>query len=200
MESLLSTLNNTTSYAASTPIEHNYYDLLGRLIGTRDGNGNLTTTTYNTAGEVLSQSYPDQGSKQYVYDAFGDQIQITQQVDASDTQQTRMSYDGDGELIAEARGLWFNNAFSSASPYVLTANNPLSVTEDDYAYDGAGRRVSATNGVTFGNGTVETTRYFYDLRGLVVKATTPAGNTSTYQYDLGGNQTNSTDALGDQLT
>jgi YD repeat-containing protein len=194
--SALSTAGGTiTSLGLVAASEINYYDSLGRLIGKRDGNGNLDTETYNADGLELSETHADGGSKQFVYDGFGEQIQITEAATSSINYRTRNAYDNDGQLLETAREITVNG-FASATASDLTAANSSGIVEFKYTYDAAGRRVSSTNGQLGSSGTLGTLRYWYNQQGQIVKTQTPLGFVESYQYDLQGNKTQDLNALG----
>jgi YD repeat-containing protein len=196
---VLSTLGGTISNkGVIATTEVNYYDALGRLIGKRDGNGNLNSETYNAGGLELSEAHADGGSKQFVYDGFGDQIQITEAATGGSTPtsyRTRMIYDNDGQLLETAREISVGG-FLTSTPSDVTAATAASVVEYKYAYDAAGRRISSTNGQLGSSGTLGTVRYWYNQQGQVLKSQTPQGFVETYTYDLQGNKTQDLNALG----
>ena len=81
-----------TTQAAGTPTSYNYYDLLGRLIGTRDANGNVNQVAYNAAGQGLKETHADGSVKRFAYDNFGQQVQVTDE----EGFRTRNQYDRGG--------------------------------------------------------------------------------------------------------
>ncbi|MDR3436515.1 LysM peptidoglycan-binding domain-containing protein, partial [Telmatospirillum sp.] len=92
--------NGSTS--AGNPITYNYYDISGRLIATRDADGNLTTqvlqagTGYGGAKALAAAVYhPDGGIVQATYDVYGDALTQTDAVGNV----TSNIYDNSGNLI-----------------------------------------------------------------------------------------------------
>lgn len=179
--------------------EYNYYDINGRLLATRDGNGNLNSVRYNSAGQITQEVHADGTSKSFVYNAFGEQTQTTDELQY----RTRREYDKAGRIVRIAQEVTsgaFGNADPESATYALT--NPNVVTTQ-YTYDEAGRRKTETNGALMDDGsTPETTRYWYDLRGNVIKRRTPLLHETTYEYDAWGlgKKTRETNALGDYQT
>jgi len=179
--------------------EYNYYDINGRLLATRDGNGNLNSVRYNSAGQITQEVHADGSTKSFVYSAFGEQTQTTDELQY----RTRREYDKAGRVVRIAQevtsGAFGNNDPESAT-YALT--NPNVVTTQ-YTYDEAGRRKTETNGALMDNGsTAETIKYWYDLRGNVIKRRTPLLHETTYEYDAWGlgKKIRETNALGDYQT
>ncbi|MFC4314274.1 RES domain-containing protein [Steroidobacter flavus] len=212
--SVVSTINGIVSAPVSdNPESSNYYDRQGRLIATVDPNGNRNRIWYNAAGQVLKEQQAEltgitgtaSGAKQYVYNAFGEQIQITDALGYK----TRLRYDAGGrlrwtsqEVVAGA----FAAADGSADPndiletfnYAIDQTNIVTIA---YGYDQAGRRITETTGeMMSGSTAAETVRYWYDLQGNLIRRRLPmgAGYETTYSYDPYGNgkKTRETDAIG----
>ncbi|MEJ1964198.1 MAG: LysM peptidoglycan-binding domain-containing protein [Gammaproteobacteria bacterium] len=149
----------------------NYYDALGRLIGTRDANDNLNKVTLNAAGQTLGETHADGESKYYVYDSFG---RKTISVDEL-TYRTWMTYD-------------LADRLKTVTHEVSTTDATKNFTET-YGYDEAGRRITETNGES------ETTKYYYDLNGNLAGRVTAEGSNTTYLYDAFGHKTREQDAI-----
>src|SRR5262249_23602501 len=56
------------------PVTRNYYDKMGRGLGTVDANGNASTARYDAAGQFIAEYHSDGGVIQYQYDAFGRRV------------------------------------------------------------------------------------------------------------------------------
>jgi YD repeat-containing protein len=187
------TLTGTTG-----AVSRNYYDLLGRLIATRDGNGNLNQKSYNQAGQVTVERSADNQQVTRVYDVFGQEIQITDQSGF----RTRQLFDRAGRLLATASEInsgAFGTTDVTSVPDFSASNNGKLVKQ--YTYDEAGRRLSETTGEVMDDGvTPETRRYTYDLRGNVIAQRGPLGATMRFQYDARGNKTLQQDEKNAQAT
>lgn len=61
--------NGTSSVAQA--LSRNYYDKLGRAIGTIDPNGNANTARYDAAGQLVAEYHADGGVVQNIYDVLG---------------------------------------------------------------------------------------------------------------------------------
>jgi YD repeat-containing protein len=210
--SVRSTLNGIVSAPVDDQaiIARNYYDLKGNLIATVDPNGNRNRVSYNLASQVLSQQQAESTSitgtasaaKHYVYNAFGEQIQITDELGYL----TRMSYDAGGRLRRVARevtaGAFFaaddaadgatNGTVANPRGVLETFNyafDPAHIVTVAYDYDEAGRRIRETTGELMTGGGAETIKYWYDLRGNLIRSRLPVGQAyeTTYSYDAYGN-------------
>jgi YD repeat-containing protein len=157
------------------PTQTNYYDLSGRLVGTRDANGNYNTrvllsgTGYGSAdASVVKEFHADGGVVTDGYDVFSDLRQTTNEVGSVES----FAYDAMDRLVADthptrAAGTAGNN----------TGSNVTLV--DYYAYDGLGQRIKHWNN-QYGASAAETTDY--DMQGRVTRTTDMAGNATTYTY------------------
>ncbi|MDQ8021661.1 MAG: LysM peptidoglycan-binding domain-containing protein [Moraxellaceae bacterium] len=173
----------------------NYYDLAGRLIAARDANGNLTRNTLNAAGQTLQETRADAGSTTIRYDAFGNQVEVTDALGF----RTRSVYDRANRLIAVASEIARSSSgtlrgFRYADPANLEGYLPADIVINRYAYDEAGRRIAETNGEG------EVTRYHYDLHGNLTRRYTPMWGVNDYEYDAYGNKTRMIDAIGADMT
>ncbi len=161
-----------------TPTSLQYYDALGQLIATRDGNGNVDALTLNNAGQVTRDTHADGNFHRYTYDAFGNKIAETNERNFI----TQYTYNGRNLLTKTVQD-------AGATPTFAAAN--LITTQ--FVYDEVGRRVAVTDGNNF------TSRTWYDLVGNVRQTSTPLGYSKTYEYDLRGNKSKETDEIGGVL-
>ena len=173
--------------------KRNFYDLLGRLVETRDGYGQATRASYDAAGNQISKRNADyaryaNGATSYSsYDIFGQLLQTTDEIGYL----ARFKYDKAGRLTA----VWRELALTGTDRFSnRTDANDLSTTGVlqglRYSYDEAGRRIADTNGAN------EVIRYRYDLLGNLTTRRSHLGSTTTYRYDADGRKTNETDAIG----
>ncbi len=163
--------------ANGRPTQRNYYDVLGRLIATRDANGSLSTARLNNGGQTLRATNADGTYKSYVYDAFGNR---TLQIDERSFR-TRYTYNA-LNLLEKTDQEAVENAFAG--------NITGAIITQSYLYDQAGRRIVDTDGKGM------STRYWYDLLGNVVKRVSASNAIMSYEYDLLGNKTREIDAIG----
>jgi len=194
---IVSTLNGTVNLSTGTPTSHNYYDINGLLIATVDPDQNRNRINYNAAGQITSEVTADatsatgttSGTIQYVYNSFGEQVQVTDALGY----RTRMGFDGAGRIVHTAHemakpvsGTLPNGSFGDTDPYNAGfATLATNVISQVFAYDQAGRRRTETNGeVTSDGASDETVKYWYDLLGHVIRRRDPLPtSTSTIQHD-----------------
>jgi YD repeat-containing protein len=167
----------------------NYYDINGRLFESRDGVGNTTRVFYNAVGQQLRLQNADHAAqtggseKRFVYDAFNNQIQARDELGY----RTRNVYDKADNLVQVAREIELDG-FASAAANDTSASNTAHVLWEYYGYDETGRRTSETNGEG------EVTKYWYDLRGNLIRRRTPRNFDTTFEYDAFARKTRETDA------
>jgi YD repeat-containing protein len=156
--------NNPTTV---NPTQYNYYDLSGRLVGTKDPDGNVNTlsllanTGYDGGDALTTDEYhADGGHVSNIYDAFGELTENVNEVGAV----TDYTYDADGNLHTETH------------PF---GQNGTSRLTDTYTYDGLGQRLTHWNS-QFGIGYLDRTDY--DAAGRVAQTIDMEGHATTYGY------------------
>lgn len=152
-----------------TPISRNEFDLLGRLVATRDANGHLNRVQYDAVGRVLAETHADGGVRSFAYDAFDGLARTTDEL----SYRVWNSYDAAGRLTSVRRQV----------------NASDSITES-YVYDAVGRRIREINGEN------EATSYFYDLNDNMIRRRNALGFETQYEYDAQGRKTLERDAIG----
>jgi YD repeat-containing protein len=169
-------LNNDGSVSNIEPETVWEYDALGRLVGTRDANGNWKRSVYDASGrQTYSQTAT--GDKTYAaYDAFG-QKRYTQNPLGY---LTFLEYDQAGRVVAQGDFLREADGQSRSK-----------ATRERYALDQNGSRLRVTDALGYVN------TYDYDSRGLVIRSLTAAGVAMSYGYDAQGNKIRETNALSD---
>jgi RHS repeat-associated protein len=167
------------------------YDSAGRLLSTTDPLGHTSTTTYDANGLVSTLTDYNGRTLQYGYAPNG----LVQSLTAPDgTVLASLTYDAAGRVTREQR------ADGSASTFTYdNAGHTLSVTDGSgrtlkYTYDALGHLASATDP----QGGVETVSV--DAMGLVTAIRDALGATTTLAYDGNGNLLGVTDALGHATT
>jgi RHS repeat-associated protein len=172
---LTHTVGQGSGYGTLTPATTNYtYDQDGRLASIKDPDGNITSYTYDAAGNKVTVTTP-LGQRHYSYDDAG---QLTQMVDA-DGRTTAYVYNAAGEMTQET---WTGGA----------VNDTLS-----WAYDEDGRLLSASNGPV---SAPYIYTFTYTAAGQVATVSEPFGLTLTFGYDTSGNRTSVSDSLGGSVT
>ncbi len=185
-----------------------------------DANGNTTTMTYNSAGDMLTKTAPLGGEQTWTYDALND---VTSYVDG-DGHKTTYTYNSAGDLLTttyangatqtqtyEGNGALATStdAEGNKTTYAYNTQGELtSITsplgeKTTYAYDGAGRLTSATSPRGNEKGAEPskfTTTYTYNAQNRVLTATDGEGHDTKYTYDKVGNKTSETTPEGDTTT
>jgi YD repeat-containing protein len=178
------------------------YDSAGKLLSTRDLDGN--SLTYNYAGSLIANVTDQNGERtDFVYGGAGGTqlLQITTQA-SSGSVRVRYGYDGSNRLWTVTVDLSPNDSsIADAKTYVTT-----------YTYDGTSKRVAsigqsdgsllqigyATTGTeyrvvsltqTAASGVTRVTGLYYDMTSRVTKITDPLGGVTTMTYDVSGNLT-----------
>src|SRR5690606_19476562 len=106
---------------ADDAVSRIFYDEAGRLVGALDGEGYLTESVYDAAGQKITNiAYSAKASGDLANAVFGE---LRASVDASQTRVSRYIYDGQGQLT-----------------YTIDALRGLT----SYSYDAAGNLVSQT--------------------------------------------------------
>jgi len=166
------------------------YDSNNRMLTATNGEGGVTTYTYNAAGHVASRT---------------DGLNRT----------TSFAYDDEGKLLTATlpnTGVWTYTYDANGS--VLTEKDPLNRTMS-YAYDPLNRRTSVTNPlnkvtnykfdavgqlIEVKDPLLNTTTYGYNATGKLTSVTDPMIHTRTFAYDDAGRRTSTTDAVSRTTT
>jgi RHS repeat-associated protein len=155
------------------------YDILGRTLSSADGNNNVTKTTYDKNGNVLTVLYPSDSENHrvtnYTYDKNGNQTSVT-----------------GSRTIPDAGG-------TATTTYVYDNNNRIESVMDPYggmetySYDGNGNVLSITDQEQ------NVTTYEYDSNNLLKRIYVPGQVQPAfiYDYDALGNTLKVTEADGD---
>jgi YD repeat-containing protein len=154
---------------------------VGRVLD--DGTSQITETTYNTAGRVLSRTDPvgRQTTYTYTYAGNGTDLQEVRQTNGtgSDLLATYANYSPQHQpqTVTDAAGQVTAFTYNAAGQ-VLTVTNAKQETTT-YVYDSAGGLQSVTGPVTG-----STTIYTYDGYGRLRTVTDPESYVVTTDYDI----------------
>lgn len=152
----------------------------------------ITLATYTKDGQVASRTDGDGYQTSNVYDAFGELVSTTQQLDdagaalsSSNSRTTTYSYDKLGDLTGEQDAVGTSAARATSATYDVfgrvTSSTDANGNVVTYAYDNLGRQVSTSQMV---QGAARTTQTSYDAFDRVLTETDALGHVTTYQYDL----------------
>ena len=178
--------------------EEKGYDIWENRVWEKDRNGNETHRTFDEYSHLLEERFPDgrvvsyeydgEGncihmwdnaglSIRYAYDRKGNLIQETEQIDPAHSRKVSFEYDQYGRITAftgpgGGRETYeYRHRFWAYEAFVSALGNRF-----EYAYDRAGRRVSATDGEG-------TCRYAYNNYDILCMAVNPLGETTKHVYD-----------------
>ncbi len=149
-----------------------------------------TTATYDSSGNVASETDPDGYTTSATYDNLGDITSYTDPLGHT----TTLTYDALGEPTSSTDPLGnTNTATYDSFGDLLTAKQPSGATSS-YTYDPDGDLLTLTNPLG------QTTSYAYDSNDNLEAETTPNGNTTTFQSDAGGNIVGVGEPLGGHIS
>ena len=183
--------------------ETHAYDLMNREIRYVDGEGGLTTRSYDGNGRLKTVVAANENAKvaaNALYQAHG----YTYHYDQQDRLLSVMgpegylleqnSYDVAGNLSVETDAEGNRTRFD----YDLAGRNiritSVEGSTQDFIYDAAGNVERATDGMG------ETTQFINDMWGRATEVVRADGETERYVYDHAGNVIAATDAEGDTVT
>ena len=169
-------LGNETSYA---------YDRNNRLITTMDPEGNITSQTYDNAGNLATVTDGNGNVTAYGYDILNCLTRVTN----AKGEITEYTYDLNGNILAKKDGRNNTTAYTYNTVNLLISETDASGETDSYTYyaDGSIYMKTDRNG--------NTVSYTYNIHGDMLKET--VGNLEyTYTYDPNGNQLTMTDVTG----
>ena len=182
------------------------YDGTGNRTASQDPNGNQTTYSYDSSGNVTQISSSGQAWN-YTWNSFGERLTATDPLGKV----TTYTYDANGNLLTIKTPLANTTTFTyDTKGELLTITDPrLNVTTLTYVaagliasikdvqgnltqfqYDARGNRTSVADPLN------QTTTYTYDSRNRLTKITYPTSPATSTQfgYDYRGRRTSVTDA------
>ncbi|MDE5779899.1 MAG: fibronectin type III domain-containing protein, partial [Lachnospiraceae bacterium] len=191
------------------------FDCNGNMTSATDTKRNTTTYSYDGNGRLIKETYPDGTLTTYTYDGVGNRTSEK----APDGSTTTYSYDVSGNLIKEkyADGTEISYTYDllnqrltetdktgNTISYEYYPNGNISrekytdksgkvLNEKLYTYNKAWKVITVLE-----NGTASS--YTYDVMGNVTSHSDALGNTEKYGYDQYGRLTSHTDAMGSTET
>jgi RHS repeat-associated protein len=170
---------STTSYA---------YDSLNRQVEKIDGYGtsaaSITTTVYDSNGNVLSTINPDGNVTSYAYDSDNRKIEEIDGYGSSVAVTTTMIYDTNGNLLSETTGQSTTVAYDHHST-------------TSYAYDTNNQQIAEID--AYGTSAQRTVTTVYDANGNVLSTIDGRGTITSYAYDSDNRKIAEIDAYGTGL-
>lgn len=167
------------------------YDAYGNRTTVTDALEGTTSTVYDGAGKILSETAADGTTATYEYDAKGQKTKETITGKTGGTRTAVYAYDAAGRMIkmTTAEG---TTAYTYDGEGNVTSITYPDGSRDTLAYDSASRLIKAVtaSGIT--------TEYAYDIRGSLIQEKT--GNSLTaYEYDGSGRISKKTEADGHEI-
>jgi len=166
------------------------YDLNGRKVSKKDGEGNLSKTEYDLEGNVIAETDGLGNKTRFDYDALDRLTTVTNALG----EKTTYTYDAAGNLLSQTDGKGNTTTFeyNVVNKVVLKAdpvNGGESAKVERYIYyaDGTLKSKLDRNG--------KTTNYSYDATGRL-KSQTIGSESVVYTYDGNGNILTMTDQTG----
>ncbi|HET9172688.1 MAG TPA: DUF6531 domain-containing protein [Actinospica sp.] len=179
------------------------YDAYGDVNSVTDPMGNKTTAIYNSSGELVSLTQPLGNvaganaatyTTTYTYNNAGQVLTITDPL----SRVTTFGYDADGNetSVKDPTGATTKYGYDDAGDQI-SVTDPLG-HESTSTYDGDGNLTSTTDAMG------DKTTYKYDGKDELASKVSPLGNvsgataaafTTTYGYDVAGDQTSIVDPL-----
>lgn len=148
------------------PVNQWFYDALGRLVATRDANGNLRSNVYDDAGRLVRTIDALGNSTLYAYDVFGNQRMSQNPLGYV----TYKLYDRENRVVAMGDYL----------PDAAGATRTRPTAQQQYLLNGNGDRVWVTDALGY------KVLYDYDSRGQLIRSQTAMGVVTNYAYDVQG--------------
>ena len=171
---LVSVTSHTGAVSNARPTEHYYYDISGRLVASKDANGNLTRQTllagtgYGGSQALITETHAADGGKvKTAYDIHGNARKITDQLNRVTTN----TFDRLGRLtkVQHANGLVSEYAYDELGQKIKEWNNQLVITTNTDPYSPP-------------TSTTDYQRTDYDAQGRVTGVRAFGGDVMAYSY------------------
>src|SRR5690606_37430625 len=164
---------------ADDAVSRLFYDEAGRLVGALDGEGYLTESVYDSAGQKITDiAYSAKATGDLANAVFGE---LRASVDASQTRVSRYIYDGQGQLaytLDALRGLT-SYTYDAAGNLVSQTQHARPVTPASFDMAGVGAAIIA-------DAADRTSWSVYDDAGRLAYSIDAEGGVSAFAYDTSG--------------
>ncbi len=197
------------------------YDSFAHPLTRIDENGNTTSYTYDTSGNVLTVTVPitpgHTATTTYTYNSFGEVLTVTDALGNVTTNTydskgnlvsvttpapgggpaasvTRFAYDALGDLTSITDPLGNQTAIAYFPTGLIQTITDAKSNVTTYAYDSRGNRTSVTDANN------KQTTFTYDAMNRLTKITYPDTTTTQFGYDIRGRRTSVTDQNSKQTT
>jgi RHS repeat-associated protein len=172
-------------YASSNAVGQVFlksFDIEDRMTNSLDGNGIVTTNSYDYLRRVLVRGYPDGGTERFGYSAFG-LAAYTNQL----TNSTYYTYDDALRKIAETNALTQVTQYGYDPAGDLTNQTDANNHTTQWSYDAYGRMTNKLDATS-----TSILQYEYDADNRLTNRWSLAMSNTVYAYDAVGNLTNVT--------
>ncbi len=171
--------NQSTTTYADASIEQAVFDTTGNAIQLINRRGQSISMTYNAAGQLTSETFPDTTSNTYTYDVRGRLATATDSHGA-----TTFEYDTADRLtrVNYPQGRWVEYTFDAAGRRVHLADN--SGSNVHYLYDSVGRLTELRDASSQVENRI--VLYSYDAAGRLAREDKGNGTFTVYSYDAIG--------------
>lgn len=173
---------NTTAYA---------YDNANELTTVTRADGTTLSKTYDGDGNITSQTDGAGRATTYGYDALDRRTSATDPLNHT----TTYKYDAAGNQtsVIDAKGRTTTYGYDAANRLTSISYSDGLTPNVTYGYENDGQRTSMTDGSG-------SSSYHYDSLHRLTGSTDGAGHSTSYSYDLAGNETGITYPNGKSVT
>lgn len=167
-------------------ISNKSFDSRGNILTNTTPDGNTTSYSYDSANNMTSVTDALGKSTSYTYNSLGQVLTVTD----PDGHITTNSYDAKGNLLQTTTPTGAKTVFTyNTKGKLLTVTDPIT-KKITYAYDASNNVTSITDQ------NAKIISFTYDTSGNLLTRKDPAGKITTYVYDAMNHLTKITDPLG----
>ncbi|MET8131358.1 LamG-like jellyroll fold domain-containing protein [Streptomyces sp. NPDC005251] len=174
------------SSTAITPVTSTQYNAAGQITTETDALSKVTSYTYDQLGDQVNETLPGGRTSHSTYDTDGDLLSVTDPTGAV----TQATYDYLGRQLTSTdverrpsqAAYTTVNHYDAPGGLLSSSVSPNSVTTS-FTYNAAGEQTKVVDGAN------NATQYAYDLDGRPSKVTNPDNTYATTAYDAFGNTT-----------
>ncbi|MEU9399231.1 LamG-like jellyroll fold domain-containing protein [Streptomyces sp. NPDC048242] len=167
-----------------TPVTSTQYNTAGQITTETDALGNVTSYTYDQLGDQVDETLPGGRTTHSAYDTNGDLLSVTDPTGA--VAQSTYDYLGNELTSTQVERRPSQAAYTTTNHYdapggLLSSSVSPTGVNTSFTYNAAGEQTKVVDGAN------NATQYTYDLDGRPTKVTNPDGTYSTTTYDAFGN-------------
>ena len=167
------------------------YDENSQLTQITDPRGNITRYTYDTLGNISSETDADNRTTTFqTHAVYGVLTHVTDSLGRV----TQYNYNTQGKLIQKIDALGNTTSFSYNAQGQVIETTDEAGKRNTLIYNSAGDLISISNARG------DTTQFEYDAVGRRTRLIDPLGNAITYQYDVLDRVVSQSNALGESVS